>query len=161
MGIETQGGASGWIVRNKNGQILRRFMDTNRDQRLDLWCYYKNGIEVYRDVDADFNGRADQYRWLGTAGIRWGMDEDENQKIDNWKMISAEEVTAEVVAALRERDSDRFRRLLLTENELRSLGLGSERTKELNKRIAAAADRFAGVCSTTACRHFGLEMGLF
>lgn len=143
--VENRNGASGWTVRDENGRILRRFVDTNRDQRLDLWCYYKNGIEVYRDVDADFNGRADQYRWLGTAGMRWGVDKDENLKIDNWKMISAEEVTAEVVAALRERDSNRFRRLLLTENELRSLGMGDEQTKELNKRVAAAAERFAGI----------------
>ena len=66
------------------------------------------GVEVYRDIDENFNGKADQYRWLSTGGIRWGLDDDEDGRIDRWKKISAEEVTAEVVAALRDRDAARF-----------------------------------------------------
>ena len=41
-------------------------------------------IEVYRDVDANFNGKADLYRWLGTAGTRAGVDRDEDGQIDAW-----------------------------------------------------------------------------
>ena len=48
----------------------------------------QNGIEVYRDVDANFNEKADQYRWLATAGTRWGLDPNEDGVIDSWKMIS-------------------------------------------------------------------------
>ena len=93
-----------------DGSILRRFADTNGDKKIDLWCYFRQGVEVYRDVDEDFNGKADQYRWLGTNGIRWGIDENENGKIDRWQQISAEEVTAELIASLREADSTRFAR---------------------------------------------------
>jgi thiol-disulfide isomerase/thioredoxin len=57
-------------------------------------------------------------------------------------MISPEEVTAEVVAALRERDSTRFEQLLLTKDELKSIGLGSDQTKDLSTRITAAAGGF-------------------
>jgi thiol-disulfide isomerase/thioredoxin len=144
---KSDGGASGWIVLDPLGQQLRRFLDTNGDNRVDLWCYYKAGIEVYRDIDGDFNGKADQYRWLGTGGTRWGLDENEDGRIDRWKMISAEEVTAEVIAALRTRDADRFRRLLLSPSELDSLGLGEQRREELERQIDAAAGGFANRAS--------------
>ena len=87
---EKQGEQSAWVVRDGNGQILRRFVDTNGDNVVDQWCYYFRGIEVYRDVDQNFNGKADQYRWLNTAGSRWGLDENEDGKVDSWKSISAE-----------------------------------------------------------------------
>lgn len=133
---------AGWIVRDANGQILRRFIDTNKDTKLDLWCYYRDGIEVYRDIDSNFNGKADQYRWLGTAGSRWGIDENEDGRIDSWKVISPEEVTFEVTAALRDRDADRFNRLLLTKDELVDLGLGDNQRQALAKKITAAAASF-------------------
>jgi len=139
------GGVAGWIVRNGARQLLRRFLDTNGDSKLDLWCYYNTGIEVYRDIDSDFNGKADQYRWMGTAGIRWGLDDDEDGRIDSWKLISAEEVTSEVVAALAAADADRFKRLLPTAAELDSLGLGEVQKKEIEKKVAEATRGFVGL----------------
>jgi len=138
-------GVAGWIVRNGAGQLLRRFLDTNGDSKLDLWCYYKTGIEVYRDIDVDFNGKADQYRWLGTSGTRWGLDKDQDGRIDSWRMISAEEVTSEVVAALSTADAARFQRLLPTASELEALGLGDVQKREIAKKVADAARRFADV----------------
>ena len=73
---------SGWEVIAKDGTLLRRFADTNGDQQIDLWCYFKFGIEVYRDIDKDFNGKTDEYRWLATGGTRWGLDQDEDGLID-------------------------------------------------------------------------------
>ena len=125
--VETVGGITGWVVKTPGGQILRRFLDTNGDNRVDQWCYFKDGIEIYRDIDVNFNNKADQYRWLGIAGTRWGLDDDENGRIDSWKVISPEEVTAEVVAAFRDRDTARFQRLLLTADDLKSLGLNQDR----------------------------------
>ncbi|MBC8871405.1 MAG: redoxin domain-containing protein [Planctomycetes bacterium] len=139
------GGVAGWIVRNGARQLLRRFLDTNGDSKLDLWCYYNTGIEVYRDIDSDFNGKADQYRWMGTAGIRWGLDGDEDGRIDSWKLVSAEEVTSEVVAALAAADADRFKRLLPSAAELDSLGLGDVQKKEIEKKVAEAARGFVGL----------------
>ena len=98
---ETRNGFEGLVIYSSNGQPLRRFADSNGDRQVDQWCYYKDGIEVYRDIDSDFNGAADQCRWLGTAGTRWGIDSNEDGKIDNWKTISAEEVTMEVVDAIK------------------------------------------------------------
>ncbi len=147
--IDSKGesGVSGWYVRDGSGNLLRRFLDTDADNRIDLWCYYKGGIEVYRDVDSDKNGKADQYRWMGTAGIRWGMDQDEDGRVDSWKMISAEEATAEVVAALREADAARFNLLLLTDSELKSLGLSESRQQKVAEKVVAARKRFSEVAA--------------
>lgn len=160
---EKQGGETGWIVRDAAGQMLRRFADTNGDNVVDLWCYYQSGIEVYRDIDSQKNGsKADQYRWLNTAGSRWGLDSDENGVIDSWKQISAEEVTAEAVAALAAGDAARFTRLLLTKEEAASLGLGAERAAELETRLAVAPKAFAEqakaqktLSAATKWLHFG------
>lgn len=138
-------GWSGWRVVDSDGSLLRRFADTNGDKRVDLWCYFKFGIEVYRDVDADFNGKADQYRWLGTGGSRWGLDSDEDGRIDRWKQISAEEVSGELVAALRDADSPRFEALLISESELKTLGLGAMKSEEVAVKAQRAARDFAGL----------------
>ncbi len=144
---ERIGKVSGWVVRDAGGAALRRFIDTNSDNVVDLWCYFNNGIEVYRDIDADFNGKADQYRWFNTAGTRWGLDTDEDGVIDHWKVISPEEVTAEVVKAVAESDARRFSRLLLTEDELKDLKLTPKHTEQLQKKIKEAKAEFASVAS--------------
>lgn len=138
-----ENGWTGWTVVGPGGRLLRRFADTSGDGAIDLWCYYNNGVEVYRDVDADFNGKADQYRWLGTGGTRWGMDEDEDGKIDRWKVISAEEVSAELIAAIATADTARFERLLLSSDELAALGLSTEMATELEDKIRKAKRDFA------------------
>jgi thiol-disulfide isomerase/thioredoxin len=145
--VKSEPGVAGWLVLDQGGQLLRRFLDTNGDNKIDLWCYYKGGIEVYRDIDADFNGKADQYRWLGTAGMRWGLDTNEDGKIERWKSISAEEVTAEVVSALAARDALRFQCVLPSTQELTSLGLGEVQAREIAKKVAEAASGFAAVAA--------------
>ena len=136
-------GMTGWEVSAADGTLLRRFADTNGDKRIDLWCYFKFGVEVYRDIDSDFNGKADQYRWLGTAGTRWGIDRNEDRRVDAWKQISAEEVSAEMVAAIRTADNVRFANLLATNSELKAIGLGKNKLAELERRADRAAREFA------------------
>lgn len=142
---ETAAGISGLVVRGPGGQILRRFLDTNGDNKVDQWCYFEDGIETYREIDTDFEEKAkvNECRWLGTAGTRWGIDEDQDGKIDRWKQISAEEVTSELVAAIRDRDAIRFRRLLLSAAEIDSLGLGAKQSEELRQKIESAKTEFA------------------
>ncbi len=159
---EKVGAGSGWMVRDPFGQLLRRFVDSNSDNFVDMWCYYKNGIEVYRDIDADFNGKAEQFRWLHTAGTRWGFDKDADGKIDYWKTISAEEVSAEVIGALAQRDSKRFQALLLSDKELATLGLEPTKVKELTAKLQEAAADFAKLAkrqktidAKTQWLHFG------
>ncbi len=147
--IKNQQGA-GWAVYGPEGQILRRFLDSNQDKIVDQWCYFQDGIEIYRDIDGDFDRKADQYRWLNTGGSRWGVDENEDGVIDQWKRISAQEVTLEIVAALASRDTFRFERLLLTEAELRSLQLGEQKAKLLATRLAEAKAGFRGLLADSS-----------
>lgn len=133
---------SGWTVQDSSGTLLRRFLDTNGDNLVDIWAYYKDGLEVYRDMDTNYNGKADQYRWFHIGGTRWGLDLNEDGQIDVWKMISPEEVSAEVVAALAQRDSARFLRVALSAEELRSLGLGAAQEKALAERLSNLKERF-------------------
>ena len=136
---------SGWAVFGPAGEPLRRFVDTNGDGQIDLWCYYNDGLEVYRDIDSDYNLKADQYRWFNTAGTRWGIDAKEDRTIDAWKTISAEEVSREIVTALAAGDEKRFAALLLTAEELESLGLGKARHDEVASHVSKAPDAFAAM----------------
>ncbi|MFO0898113.1 MAG: thioredoxin-like domain-containing protein [Pirellulales bacterium] len=139
---EKVAGKTGWVIRDPQGQILRKFVDTNGDNVVDRWSFYQDGIEVYRDIDTNYNGKIDQCRWLNIGGSRWGVDTNEDGKIDAWKSISAEEVSAEVAQALRDRDPERFQRVLLTKDELGQLRLDPVKAKELEQRTAAAVGDF-------------------
>ena len=145
---ETRSGFEGLVIYSADGQPLRRFADGNSDRQVDQWCYYKDGIEIYRDIDSDFNGAADQYRWLGTGGTRWGIDKNEDGKIEQWKVISAEEVTMEIVEAIKLRDDDRFRKLLVSDSELKILGLGEDKGDQLTTRLDNARKGFAEFAKT-------------
>src|SRR3954462_1785878 len=90
--LEKENKSSNWVVSKRNGEVLRRFYDTNGDNFVDMWCYFLNGVEVYRDIDSNFNNKADQYRWFNMAGTRWALDKNEDGKIDSWKVISPHEV---------------------------------------------------------------------
>ncbi len=140
--------ATAWVVSGPAGETLRQFVDSNGDNKVDEWRYFRGGIEVYRDVDENFNGKADQYRWLGTAGTRWGLDEDEDGKIDSWRQISPEEVTSQIIESIKTRDKQRFLSVLLSPKELVSLGLGKAIQKNLAERIRAADVAFAKVASS-------------
>lgn len=140
-------GHVGWVVEDPQGNMLRRFTDTNGDNMVDQWSYFKDGVEVYRDIDSNFNGKADQYRWFNTGGSRWGLDKDEDGVIESWKAISAEEVAAEAVAALAAQDSERFARLLLASDEVKSLGLGEARASQLTDKIGKLSGEFSKVAA--------------
>jgi len=140
-------GHVGWVVEDGQGNMLRRFTDTNGDNMVDQWSYYKDGVEVYRDLDSNFNGKADQYRWFHMGGSRWGLDKDEDGVIESWKVISAEEVAAEAIAALATQDAERFTHLLLTASELKALGLGETRARQLADKIGKLSAEFDKVAA--------------
>jgi thiol-disulfide isomerase/thioredoxin len=152
---EKTGAASAFVVRGATGEILRVFADTNADRVVDRWSYYKDGIEVFRDIDSNHNAKVDQSRWLNSAGSRWGVDEDENGAIDAWKAISAEEVCRELVEAIKARDAATFQRLLPTKADLEAAGFEGQRLAELLDRVAAAPAEFARIAA--AQKQFGPE----
>jgi len=139
IGAKKIDGQVGWVVEDPNGVVLRKFVDTNNDNVVDQWCYFKDGLEVYRDIDSNYNGKADQYRWFHTAGSRWGLDKDEDGQIDVWKAISPEELSAEVIAAMGNKDTARFLRLALTPAEIQTLGIGPTKAKQLTEKLDQVA----------------------
>ncbi len=137
VGPIQDGKATGWIVTGPAGQTLRRFMDTNGDDLVDQFSFYKNGLEVYRDIDSNFNKKKDQARWFNTGGMRWGIDSNEDGKIDVWKQISAEEVSRIAVRALVTQEAALLTPLLVTKADLKHLGIKGPLEAKL---LAAVAD---------------------
>ncbi|MCL2006148.1 MAG: hypothetical protein FWG73_08300 [Planctomycetaceae bacterium] len=132
--------------------MLRRFSDTDGDpqSQVDQWSFYQNGVEVYRELDTTGNGKRDQFRWLNTAGTRWGVDTTGNNAIDTWKEISAEEVSREIILALATNDAQRFAAVALKESELRNLGLGEVHNSTAAQKIPGLQTGFAAAVSSLA-----------
>ncbi len=141
-------GKVGFIVRDPANRTLRLYLDTNGDQKLDRWSYFKDGQEVYCDIDSNFDGKADQYRWFGAAGTRWGNDANADREIDSWLAISPEEVSAELVAAIANKDVARFKRLLINDQEIDDLKVNEDLAADLKKSVADAAAGFAEFANT-------------
>lgn len=55
-------GAPAIVVRGPGGVILRAFPDTNGDNVVDQWIFFKGGTEVYRELDTDYDSKADADR---------------------------------------------------------------------------------------------------
>lgn len=132
-------GSSGWLLRDPNGKPMRRFFASNGKQ-IDVFSYYQDGVEVYREVDSNGNERVDQFRWLNTNGMKWGIDHNEDGKIDAWKIISADEVSQEILKALIHKDFERLQALFLTEAEMKAIDLSpAEITRLTNQKKQATA----------------------
>jgi thiol-disulfide isomerase/thioredoxin len=147
MGQDKIDGVAALVVRGPAGEVLRAFADTNGNRVVDRWSYFKNGVEVYRDIDSDHDTKVDQSRWLNSGGGRWGIDTDGNGSLDAWKNLSAEEATAEIVAAVRDRDAAGFARLLPSKADLQAAGFEGQRLDELVARVERAAKRFPEVAA--------------
>ena len=134
--LEKHGKSSDWVVTGPEGQILRRFADSNGDNVVDQWRYYLNGLEVYRDIDSNFNQKVDQFRWFNTAGSRWGVDTNEDGRVDAWKTISAEEASREAIRALAGQDETILAPLLVTKDDLSKLGIKSELAEKILDNVS-------------------------
>jgi hypothetical protein len=135
-------GPGEWLLLDPQGRPLRRLLDTNGDNKPDIWCYYLDGVEVYREIDTDFDGEPDQFRWLNSAGMKWGVDINHDRKIDTWRMISAEEVSQEILQALVAQDFARLQALFLNDAEMQALGLPAAEMARINDLEKQAASKF-------------------
>jgi hypothetical protein len=135
------GKATGWLVLGPAGQPLRRFMDTDGNDVVDQFSFYKNGLEVYRDIISKPNGKKDQFRWLNIGGMRWGIDTNGDGKIDVYKQISAEEVSRLAVRALVTQDAQLLAPLLVTKEDLKQLGIKGTLEAKLLASVADPAAR--------------------
>jgi hypothetical protein len=134
--------SNGWLLLDAQGQPLRRFFDSNGDKQIDVWSYYLGGVEVYREIDSNYNKKADQFRWLNSGGTKWGIDTNEDGKIDSWKVISPEEVSQEVLQAVLTNDFSRLEALWITDTEMKSLDLPAGEITRLQTQQKQAAKKF-------------------
>jgi thiol-disulfide isomerase/thioredoxin len=140
-------GSTGYLLLDPQGRPLRRFLDRNGDTAIDVWCYYKDGVEVYREMAVSTSNNPDDlpkapnhFRWLNAGGTKWGIDLNKDGKIDYWKAISPEEVAQEVFQAVVTRNSARLQALFISEAEARYLKLSAAEAKriaELQKQAPA------------------------
>jgi hypothetical protein len=140
------GKGAGWLLRDSQGRPLRRFFDSQYDgvhkSGIDVWSYYQDGIETYREQYVNSDAEPDQmhYRWLNQAGSKWGVDLNKDGKIDIWKVISPEELSQEIVQALIKNDVARIQALMPTDVELKDLPADVARRARDGR--AAAATKF-------------------
>src|SRR5260370_40954044 len=111
---EKQPGRSSLVLYDAKDQPICKLPGMNK-KGVDTWSYYKDGVEVYREIDTNMNGKPDQYRWFNAGGMKWGVDANEDGKIDAWKMISSDEVAQEAFAAAKDKDLRRLQALFISE----------------------------------------------
>ncbi|MEO2092201.1 MAG: hypothetical protein ABGY75_22320, partial [Gemmataceae bacterium] len=133
----------GVIVLDGSGRKLRQFIDTEGGTKFNIVSYFLDGVEAFREVDANRNGKPDSFRWLGANGGKQGLDRDENGTVDAWVSISAEEVTQELFAAVQNKDAERLKALLLSEDDLKALKLPQAEEARLRKKAEQALGKLA------------------
>jgi peroxiredoxin len=143
------GKQAGYVLRDPQGKFLRRFFDTVGDGKIHVWSYYKDGVEVYREIDTDGNGKPDQYRWVNSGGSRWGIDHKEVGIIDEWKSISPEEIGQELLIALNTKDFNRVKTLMITDAEIKALKFSDTESKRIHDVRDKAADKFRETLNKT------------
>ncbi len=140
-------GSSGWILFDSKKQPLRRFYDSNGDDKVDVWSYYKDGVEVYREFDTTFKGAPNNFRWLNAGGMKWGVGSLVNGKavMSAWRMISAEEVGFEAYQAVANNDFARLQTLMISEADMQLIKLPATKIKTVAASQQKARERFAGL----------------
>jgi thiol-disulfide isomerase/thioredoxin len=111
----------GYVLRDGQGKLLRKYIDSRGTPALDTWSYYQDGFEVYRDIDLDNDQHVDECRWMNTAGTRVALVS--NGKITGWKRLSAEEASKVFVQALVALDRGLLETVMASPDELASLGV--------------------------------------
>src|SRR5204862_510006 len=120
----------GFALRDGQGKLLRKFLDTRGKRGLDQWSYYQDGFEVYRENDLNDDGNVEECRWLNAGGTRIGIVKSVqveggawSPRIAGWKRISAEEASKVFVQALVTNDVPLLETVMATQAELTGLGL--------------------------------------
>lgn len=133
--VERGQGTAGFVVYGPAGQVLRRFTDTNGDNKADLFRYYRMGLEVYRDIDANKNEKPDQHRWMNWGGMKWGIDRNEDGAIDEWRVLSAQEAAQIAVESMVKGDVKSLASVLVTAEDLNKVKASPAISKELLQSV--------------------------
>ena len=140
----------GQSLRDGQGQLLLKFVDSNGKldasggTHVDTWSYYRDGFEIYREVDLDDDGSLDEIRWLNTSGTRVAKIKD--KRVIGWSRISAEEASKVFVQGIVTGKLDLIDTVIATPAELGSLGLPKA---TIDRATSALADRKNQVTALT------------
>ncbi len=156
--------ARGVKVTDITGRPVRQFIDSTGTGKWNIFSYYLDGVESYREIDSDGSGRPDQYRWLGANGGKWGGDPNKTGTITTWYVMSPEELSQELLAALISQDKKRHDALLPTDADLKKLGVPAADAALLLKRTEGAAAKLqtaaAALKLTPKAKWVHLQLGL-
>lgn len=156
--------ARGIVVKDAAGRTVRQFIDSKGTGKFNIFSYYLDGVEAYREIDSDGSGRPDQYRWLGSNGGKWGGDPQKTGAITTWYVMSPEELSQELLAAVVTQDKRRLEALLPTAADLNKLGVPQADAAQLLKRASGAAARLQATAAalklTPKAKWVHLQLGL-
>lgn len=134
-------GGSAWVLKDGSGNYVFRLYASN-GREVDMYSYYKDGVEFYREIVTPGSRAPDQFRWINAGGSKWGVDENKDGTIDTWKQISVEEVSQEVLRALVAKDVRRFQALLVSDADLTALGLSGDAAEAIKAKRKDVATKF-------------------
>jgi hypothetical protein len=148
--VKGAGVGGGYLLRDPQGRPLRRFYNSrftsvSDGTKIDVWSYYKDGVEVYRETASKNGEGPDQFRWLNADGSKWGeghVDAAGHAHIDAWKTISPEELSQEILQAVIAKDFGRLEPLFVSEADARALGLPAQETARIQDLHKGAAAKF-------------------
>jgi thiol-disulfide isomerase/thioredoxin len=136
----------GWALRDGQGRMLRRFVDTKGDPKMDQWSYYQDGFEVYRENDLNDDKSPDECRWLNTGGTR--VASVKGAKVTAWKRISAEEASKVLVQAVVTGDLDLLETVMARPQELEAVGAPKAEVERLTDAAARRAEQVGALQKT-------------
>jgi thiol-disulfide isomerase/thioredoxin len=134
--VVVQNRSVGYALRDGQGKLLRRFVDTDGG-KMDQWSYYQDGFEVYRDKDLNGDMIVDEARWLNAGGTRIAVVA--KGKVANWKQISAEESSKVFVQGLVQAQATGDLSLLETVMATPAEMLAAGFPKDVADRVGASA----------------------
>jgi Thioredoxin-like len=150
--------SNGYVLVDANKKPLRRYfnstgrMDKDGRTKVDMWSYFKDGVEVYREFDTSGRGIPNNFRWLNTGGMKWGVGSQDPRTgkwtINSWHMISAEEVGFEAFQAVAQNDPARLQALFITEAEMQIVKLPSAKIQAVAALQRQASQKLAKLVQT-------------
>lgn len=145
--IERGEKTAGYVVYGPTGQVLRRFTDISGEGNPDLFRYYQMGLEVYRAIDTNKNGKADEHRWMNWGGTRWGVDSNEDGRIEKWKILSAQEAAQIAVEAMIRGDAETLKSVMINADDILAIKAMPGVSKQLLKNATDPAAALRAVLS--------------
>jgi thiol-disulfide isomerase/thioredoxin len=132
----------GYLVTDGNNNPVRQFVSYD-GKNFNIVAFYLDGVEAYRETFPPDGAAPFQFRWLGANGTKWGLDRNRDGVVDEWVVISPEEVSQELLKAVTARDPKRLEALMITPENLKTIGLPAGDADRIKARASGAAKRLS------------------